>query len=302
MATAGSGLPSTIEPNQDRIEGVVDVGGSLSLVGRDMGATLGYDASARAGGAQAARERAPHQRDEAKRAALLEQAGEEKRTTAQKARLASIREQQASLAAQPLMRWLRTVPAEARVEPMEEATSSDTAVSASIATSSDTAVSASIATSSDTAVSASTATSSDTAVSAGTATGAEEATGAGAAAGAGEAASAEAAAGAEEATSAEAAAGAEGAASTNAAMDKPAKPPDRLNEQFAVTSAASVQELKEPEEPGEPAQLKNPEKPGEPAELKEPGGPAQPKEPEEPGGPAELKEPEEPEEDPGWDE
>jgi len=60
MATAGSGLPSTIEPNQDRIEGVVDVGGSLSLVGRDMGATLGYDESARAGGAQAARERAPH--------------------------------------------------------------------------------------------------------------------------------------------------------------------------------------------------------------------------------------------------
>ena len=33
-----------------------------------MGATLGYDESARAGGAQAARERAPHQRDEAQRA------------------------------------------------------------------------------------------------------------------------------------------------------------------------------------------------------------------------------------------
>ncbi len=99
MATAGSGLPSTIEPNQDRIEVAVDVGGSLFLEGRDMGATLGYDESARAGGAQAARERAPHQRDEAQRAALLEQAGEEKRTAAQKARLASIREQQASLAA-----------------------------------------------------------------------------------------------------------------------------------------------------------------------------------------------------------
>ena len=287
MATAGSGLPSTIEPNQDRIEGVVDVGGSLSLVGRDMGATLGYDESARAGGAQAARERAPHQRDEAQRAALLEQAGEEKRTAAQQARLASIREQQASLAAQPLGRWLLTVPAEARVEPTEEATSSDTAVSASTTTSSDTAVSAS------------TTTSSDTAVSAGTATGAEEATGAGAAAGAGEAASAEAAAGAEEATSSEAAAGAEGAASTNAAMDKPAKPPDRLNEQFAVTSAASVQELKEPEEPGEPAQLKNPEKPGEPAELKEPEKPGEPAELKEP---VELKKQEEPEEDPGWDE
>ena len=102
----------------------------------------------------------------------MEQA-EEERKAAQQARLASIREQQASLAAQPLMRWLRTVPAEARVEPTEEATSSDTAVSASTTTSSDTAVSAS------------TTTSSDTAVSAGTATGAEEATGAGAAAGAG---------------------------------------------------------------------------------------------------------------------
>jgi hypothetical protein len=49
-------------------------------------------------------------------------------------------------------------------------------------------------------------------------------------------------------------------------MDKPARPPDRLNEQFAVTSAVFVQE------------------------------------PEKPGGPAELKKPEEPEEDPGWDE
>ena len=49
----------------------------------------------------------------------------------------------------------------------------------------------------------------------------------------------------------------------NAAMDKPAKPPNGLNKQFAVTSAASVQELKEP---------------------------------------VELKKPEEPEEDPGWDE
>ena len=155
-------MPSTIEPNQDRIEVVVDVGGSLSLVGRDMGATLGYDESARAGGAQAARERAPHQRDEAQRAALLEQAGEEKRTAAQKARLASIREQQASLAAQPLMRWLRTVPAEARVEPTEEATSADTAVSTGTATSADTAVSAGTATSADTAVGAGTATSADT--------------------------------------------------------------------------------------------------------------------------------------------
>ena len=49
-------MPSAIEPNQDRIEVGVAVGGSLSLEGRDMGATSGYDESARAGGAQAARE------------------------------------------------------------------------------------------------------------------------------------------------------------------------------------------------------------------------------------------------------
>ena len=160
-----------------------------------MGATSGIGESARAGGAQAARERAPHRRDEAQRAALLEQAEEEKKT-AQQARLASIREQQASLVAQPLVRWLLTVPAEARVERTEAST------------------------------------------------------------GAEEAASAEATTGAEKAASAEAATGAEEAASAEAAMDKPAKPPDRLDEQSAVSSAASVQD------------------PGEPAELKEPGGPA----------------------------
>jgi hypothetical protein len=45
-----------------------------------------------------------------------------------------------------------------------------------------------------------------------------------------------------------------------ATMDKPAKPPDRLDDQFAVTSAVFVQE------PKEPAELKEPE---EPAELEE---------------------------------
>jgi predicted flap endonuclease-1-like 5' DNA nuclease len=57
------------------------------------------------------------------------------------------------------------------------------------------------------------------------ATGAEEATSVEAATGAEEAAT-----GAEEATSTEAATGAEEAASAEAAMDKPARPPDRLNE------------------------------------------------------------------------
>ncbi len=126
----------------------------------------------------------------------------------------------------------------------------------------------------------------------------------------------EAATGAEEAATGaeEAATGAEEATSAEAAMDKPARPPDRLNEQFAVTSAVFVQEpkgpaeLKEPEEPvqpdepKEPAELKEPEVPGEPGEPK---GPAELKEPEVPGEPkepTELKKPEEPEEDPGWDE
>jgi hypothetical protein len=104
--------------------------------------------------------------------------------------------------------------------------------------------------------------------------------------------------------------------SEEAAMDKPEKPPDRLDEQPAVQcNAARVQdpgepaelkepggpaepkepggpaELKEPEKPGEPAELKEPEKPGGPAKLKELGGPAELKEPEKPGEPAELKEP-----------
>ncbi len=76
-----------------------------------------------------------------------------------------------------------------------------------------------------------------------------------------------------------------------ASMEKPAKPPNRLDEQLAVTSAAFVQE------PGEPARLKEPEKPGGPAKLKKPGELAKLKEPGElakpkkPGEPAELKEP-----------
>ena len=68
----------------------------------------------------------------------------------------------------------------------------------------------------------------------------------------------------------------EKAASAEAVMDKPARPPDRLNEQFTVTSAVLVQE------PGEPAELKGP---GEPAELEEPGEPAELGEPEVPGRP-----------------
>ncbi len=93
----------------------------------------------------------------------------------------------------------------------------------------------------------------DPATSAEAATGAEEATSAEAATGAEKATSAEAATGAEEATSVGAATGTEEVISKEeavnegepahiATMDKPAKPPDRLNEQFAVTSAVFVQE------------------------------------------------------------
>jgi hypothetical protein len=73
-------------------------------------------------------------------------------------------------------------------------------------------------------------------------------------------------------------------------MGKPAKPPDRLNEQFTVTSAVLVQE------PGKPAELKEPgkpaglEEPGEPAELGEPEVPGRPEGPGEPRESAELKE------------
>ncbi len=68
------------EPKEHQTEVGVAVGGSLSPEGQDMGATSGIGESARAGGAQAAREKDPHNRGEAQRAALLEQAKEEKKT------------------------------------------------------------------------------------------------------------------------------------------------------------------------------------------------------------------------------
>ncbi len=61
----------------------------------------------------------------------------------------------------------------------------------------------------------------------------------------------DAATGAEEATSEEAAVN-EGKPAHIATMDKPAKPPNRLNEQFAVISAVFVQEPEEPCKPGKP--------------------------------------------------
>jgi hypothetical protein len=80
--------------------------------------------------------------------------------------------------------------------------------------------------------------------------------------------SAEAATGAEEATSEEAAVN-EGKPAHIATMGKPAKPPDGLNEQFAVISAVFVQEPEEPGEPGKPEEPAEQEEPEEPGDLEE---------------------------------
>jgi hypothetical protein len=76
MATSGSGSPSAKEPKKDQTGVSANVGGSLPTDGRDMGATTATSDTARAGGAQAAREGALQQRGEAHRAALMEQAEE----------------------------------------------------------------------------------------------------------------------------------------------------------------------------------------------------------------------------------
>jgi hypothetical protein len=120
----------------------------------------------------------------------------------------------------------------------------------------------------------------DLATSAGAVTVTEEATSVGAATGA------------KEATSKEEAVN-KGEPAHITAMDKPAKPPDRLDEQFAVTSAVFIQGPKEPGEPG---------KPEEPAELEEPEEPGDLEEPEEPGDLEELEEYRKLEEDLVWDE
>ena len=97
MATTGKGMPLASGPRG------VDVGvQSGPLEDGGVRALADTGDSARAGEAQVARERAPQQRGEAQGATLLEQAEEENKT-AQQARLASIREQQASLAAQPMV-------------------------------------------------------------------------------------------------------------------------------------------------------------------------------------------------------
>jgi hypothetical protein len=148
MAIAGTGMPSAIRPKEVN----VTVRGGPPADGRVRAAASTGD-SAREGKAQVARDDQPrgygegqqrqgHPKDQPKgcgagprhqqhkqrrrsrpappRAAPEQQAatGEEKKT-GQQARLASIREHLASLAAQPLVRWLSTVPEKVQVEPPE---------------------------------------------------------------------------------------------------------------------------------------------------------------------------------------
>ena len=105
MATAGARAPLASGPRG------VDVGvQSGPLEDGGVRALADTGDSARAGEAQVARERAFRQRGEAQRAALLEQAEEEKKT-AQQARLTGIREQPAAW-----VRWLSPTLAEASKE------------------------------------------------------------------------------------------------------------------------------------------------------------------------------------------
>jgi hypothetical protein len=72
----GTRTPSAKEPKEDQAGVGATVGGGLPADGRDMGATTATSDTARAGGAQAARERAHQERSKTQRAALLEQAEE----------------------------------------------------------------------------------------------------------------------------------------------------------------------------------------------------------------------------------
>ena len=172
--------------------------------------------SARAEEAQVARERAFHQQGEAQWATLIEQAEEEKKT-AQQARLTSIREQPATW-----VRWLSATSAETRKD-LAEAWLAEAWLAATEAQLAATETLTPAEVRREPAVARLVATEILTPAEA-----RREPT--------------------------EVATGAKKAASTKVTMDKPTRPPDRLNEQFTVTSAVLVQE------------------PGEPAELKEPGG------------------------------
>ena len=76
MAATGKGTLLTIESSENRTWADANAGGGLPAGGQDMGATADAAGRNKTKGAQVAQEGAPHQRGEAQRAALLEQAEE----------------------------------------------------------------------------------------------------------------------------------------------------------------------------------------------------------------------------------
>jgi hypothetical protein len=69
-------MPSANEPSEDQAGVGATAGGGLPADGKDMGATAGMGGTARAEGAQEAREEAHQGRGKTQRAVLLEQAEE----------------------------------------------------------------------------------------------------------------------------------------------------------------------------------------------------------------------------------
>ena len=76
MAATGKGTLLTIESSENRTGADANAGGGLPAGGQDMGATADAGGRNKTKGAQVAQEGAPHQRGEAQRATLLEQAEE----------------------------------------------------------------------------------------------------------------------------------------------------------------------------------------------------------------------------------
>ena len=74
MASAGGRTPPTIESSENRTEADANAGGSLPVVGQDMGATADAGGRNKIKGAQEAQKGALKQQGEAHRAALMEQA------------------------------------------------------------------------------------------------------------------------------------------------------------------------------------------------------------------------------------
>ena len=74
MASAGGGTPPTIESSENRTEADANAGGSLPVVGQDMGATADAGGRNKTEEAQEAQKGARKQQGEAHRAALMEQA------------------------------------------------------------------------------------------------------------------------------------------------------------------------------------------------------------------------------------